>query len=1442
MLYKVLLLSWLSFTLLNACRDKPAAPDGLRETTLVGRAPLNLGGTLRVIDPGAGEVLASTQIDEAGLFKVALFDTAGDLVVEAQGGHFTDSVTKKSIRLADEKIFARVSDLRLAETRQLVVGPWTHLAHAAASSSDQPYATLLASLVATLTCNHADFAELANSDPLRNESSPAGNLDATTLAGLHLAAWSQLAANLSREAAIDPATRINTVTLLQAAAHDLQDGSLDGRYHGVPIYLIDTLTLPANLIRTPFAHAMRETYQAGQSDENLQTIQDLLRCTTAGPSSLFGKTDTTLDVEGPSIEVASPLEGEILKGTATVSLRLRDDSSLRGISVKLYDSSRTLAATLIERQVEQTNQKDLNRSFVTSNLSDGYYTLAVVAEDIWGNKNSIQQVLGINNQGGSATIEINADVKKPVSGVLEIRCRCVDTFLQKCSLSQSSMAYPGMVVLQESPDTLVAQWDTHRVFDQTYTLTCENHSINQNPSTATQTVTVENVGSGHASGTVFLDGPISHVLVQAFSYKDGVKGRLLGSQESKNGTFIDLALSADYAGPLLFEATNSASSGGRASFKSGVMQQAIYLSDQKLTLLWEAYQPGETLQGLSLNAATSIAESLSVALWTHPPQWIVQVQKIDSFETAIRVAHRLVAEHIGPDQALDLQRTEVANLDAELTDANSSHPATQLALFHVGLSRLAAEYSAAINPSMPQAITSAHLTEMLRQDAADGIFDGKGLQGQLLIASKEMSAEVLRLDLARAIYRWLRGKPLGSEINKAAEVLPAPQTWASANFVRQGTGMLTLFAEVVSPLFNFRAGTAFDVEGPQLTVSVTDTQNKPLTAGKPLQVGGLILLHLKASDMSEMPSLEASVQGKPLVARERRSEGPQTDVITFELDTRQYPNGPLDLSFAGTDGLGNRSEIKSFPVAVDNHRPIAIVEATEPLWANGAREFSMPTTEPVARCSVQGATEGSICRVLAAEQKIRVSLSPFTHDGHHVVVVTTEDLWGTASSVNIDIIVDTVAPLISFVSTPFQQDKDGTVISLEPEKNVALQKRFDRFDNLDATSIGQNNLPLIRFLAADQANNGAGTLQQAMRVEYRYRYITAQGERTREWGAVPLGEGDVYQVALSYQSLLPQSLLSLTHHETVVNNFLARSQPGDKHYLDVRALDLAGNSAMATFPFELHMFSPPVHLTCAASESLRNARLVPAGVDAFQNEGFWVANLNASWGEPMPSASLTPSGEIKLAALPMIATSQTSEIVRQYTAIENLGEPLKKTCGRRAYSLVFDDDGQCVNRNSRWVFPAANADTVATIVSRQPLGFLDPTGTTSSINLFGFGTRQVPIITSGINVAENGVPHAWTSVPGLDGIMHYQFYYRTGWLIDEHGFSRGYSRFAERGLVRNLWLTRGPVQISVVSRSSTLPTVPEILPNESCSATATMYWFEGSPPLDYFPVNFKMDS
>jgi hypothetical protein len=1433
MRYRTSSLLYFSLLLLNACPDKTAATAGLKETTLEGRAPLNLGGTLRVVDPGTGEVVAATQIDEAGIFKVALFDTAGNLTVEAQGGHFIDSVTGKTIRLGDEKIFARVGELRLAETRQLVIGPWTHLAHVAANSSQESYATLLASLVATLTCNHADLADLANADPFRSESLSAGNLDANTLASLHLAAWSQLAANLSLEAHIAPATRITTVTLLQAAAQDLRDGSLDGTDHGAPIYLLDSLALPENLLRTPFAHAIRQTYQKGQSEQHLQTIQDLLRCTTAGASSQFGKTDASLDVSGPRIEVTSPLDGEVLKGATHVDLSLSDDSGLKHISVKLYDSQRAVVATLLDSQVDKAKHKDLHLTLPTPNWPDGHYTLAVEAEDLWGNKSFVQQAFGINNQGGSVTMEISADLGKSIFGVVEIRCRCVDPFLQKCSLSQSSMAYPGIRVLHESEDMLVAQWDTHAVYDQVYTLTCENHSINQNTGTATQAVTVENVGPGHASGTVYLDGPISHVLVQAYTYVDGVKGRLLGSQESENGHFVDLALGADYTGPLLFEAINSASEGGRASFNSGVMQQTVYLSDQKLSLLWDTYRPGDTLAGLSLNAATSIAESLSVALWTHPPQWVEQVQKIDSFETAARVAHRLIAEHIAPDQALDLRHTEVANLDAKLTTANPSHPATLLALFHLGLSRLAAEYSVALNPSMPQAITSAHLTAMLQKDAADGTFDGKDLKGSLLVARKEMSTEVLRLDLARALYRWLRSEPLSSESTHAAEVLPPPQIWASGNFVRQGTGMLTQMAEVVSPLFDFRAGTAFDVEGPQLSVTVTDPQHRLLTQGEPLQVGGTIFIYLRASDMSEMPSLEAFVQDKQLVAREQRRDKPQIEVVTFELDTRQYPNGRLDLSFSGSDGLGNTTEIKSFPLSVDNHRPAPIDDAKEPLWANGARQFSMRTTEPAARCTVQGATEGSDCRILADEQRVLVTLQPFTCEGLHTVVVSAEDFWGTATAVNVDIIVDTAPPLISFVPMPFQQDVDGTVISLEPDKNVNLQKQFHRFDYFDASSVAYNNLPVIRFVAADQANNGMGTHQQAMRVEYQYRYVTAQGERTRAWESVPLGEGDTYQVALSYQSLLPQSLLALTHHEITANNFLAKSQPGDKHYLDVRAIDLAGNATVATFPFELHMSSPPVHVTCNLCEVIEAARLIPAAPDSIHNVGCWVSTVSLTWGRPVPVTSLTPPAQIKLAASEMEATSRVSEIQRQYNRIPRFGSYVEPSCEREPFSLMFDDNGQCVNRNFSWEFPQVVNVSRADFSLKQPLAFSSASGATRDISLSVFGIHHIPIIVNGVNQGSNGPTQPWTSTLGNDGMLHYQFYYRTGWQVYDPGIfqRRMYDKFDERGFIKNLWWTRSPVRMQVIEKDSALPTVPQVILDESCSSTETLFWLEYNAPV-----------
>jgi hypothetical protein len=1389
------------------------------ETSIVGRAPLNLGGRLMFTEVYSGDVKYA-EIDEDGRFDAQLRMFYGEVLVEAQGGHYIDQATGHTIRVNSETLNAILPHVEVAEESRVVIGPWTHLAAAAAHNDPAKYADILGKIVASLTCDSVHYRNLHLADPLSSRASSASNLDAEALAQLHLGGWSHLAADLSKKAGIPPGTRITTTTLLLAAAQDISDGVLDGTHHGVPINLLDGVQLPPNMIRGPFAQSVRSSVRQSKSDISLPAVDDLLRCSAIGINPVMGKPDALLDTKGPDLYIGRPEDGAVLRDDFPIQITAQDKGGVQKLSVFLEDNTglraEILDAPLADPQTLVVRQLDLP----TKNFSDGPYTLVAKSVDAHGNQAELRRRFDINNSGGAAQLKVLAPDPGQVEGVVEVRCSCIDRYLESCQL----LPLPGMQVISTAAEEIVANWDTRAVFDGTHSVICIDTSRRHRPVQSAKTVTVRNTGPGEAEGAVFFDTHVRDVVVNVYEFADGRRGRLLGTTQANDGTFAGLEIAADYDGPIFFEASESLEPGKKAQFNSAVLRdRKIYLSQRRITMVWDDYHPGDKLTHLSINAATSLAQSLGSAIWQHKPEWASRSHTLDSFTAASRLAHSLIEEHISPGQSFSSRQTDVADLTADKAAFSRSNPSTLLALFDVGLSRLAADYSVAHNASLPQALTGADLLRLLQDDASDCIFDGIGKNGKIQLLNQDLSKELLRRDLARAIHRWLKGSALGNDKSPADWVLSPILSSASDDFTRT-KGLLPHMAEVVSPLFAYRPGMAFDTEGPQLSISLTDWHGNELKDGIPLAVGGMVKIRVTATDLNEVASIQAFVADEELAFHER-----QDDIAVFDIDTHRYPDGELPVRFRATDQLGNVTDHPGFAVNVQNTPPVAQLPPQDN-WANGALQILAPLSKKSVSCRIEGAPEGSTCTIELTGA--RISLAPFATDGRHTLDVITSDAWGNDGHAQLVVLVDTAPPVIEMDSSAkFTQDGDGSSVSLTGQP--LLQKRYDRFDYFgSAENISGNNLPVILFRVDDRGDRPVGSLNDEVRVYYRYRFETAHGQRVRDWEALE-SRKNLYQVVLSYQTLLPQDVLRLSHHEVVVNNFIARSTAEDQHHIDILAIDRAGNEMTKTLNFYLDMQVPPVELTCDFTKSIIGARLVPASIVNVFQKGFHVSNVNAKWGSPLDQASLAPTGTLHLNFTGMSAELNSSLIYRQYKRTSKRDKSdYPFSCG--TYSLHFNDNGQCAGRNKPWNFPILSADNQENFGS-QRLSVLDDTQSimTDHITIGGFGVTSSPIVVSGENIGHDGNINNWTQALGLDGYLHIQFYHRTGRQAKHLGLFRDSwsEEFEERGLFRDFAWTRMPFGASISSSTLDMPNNPRIVMNPSCALKNTLHWNEYSPPL-----------
>ncbi len=1193
--------------LVSACgRHDDISNNKMIQTTATVQAPMNLGGTVTMYQPGqeherSGKrvVFNGPIIDETGTSHFEeLKNRHGDFIVEAVGGHYTDPLTGRPISMRDKILHGYARGAEPYKDMQIVITPWTELQYRFMRRHANDAASVKAveeALDKALGCGTHHFARGVPALP--SEESPLITPGDAEMAYLQLGAWSQLAQSVSRQVGRGD-DGVSVIGLVQALG-DVIDrvGRIEGHIEVMPDQFIE-----ADILRQRYAQAMRQFVENAPENVKLRMdpIRSFLECTSAAPADMWGPRGEKLDVDGPSIAVITPSADSIIVRDSEVRCEATDDSLVKSFALRLSQGGQDVtkkAAPRIFLTGVGTKKATIFAEINAKQLSRGALVIACVAEDKWSNKSTNGLItVHVNPAGGKTKVRVDAKETQKTQGRISITCECSDEYMQKCALITPSEA-EGVTSAGNGTTSPSYVWDTTKVLDGNRVIICGNWSRGiAAPQEDYLAVVVDNTTPGQIQGTVYLDTPVQSATVEAYAYDeyspDQPRGRSVSpaSQTGTNGNFT-LHMTDGYQGPVLIE-VSSAGLGEAAHYQDlAANNEHVPFAGHKLTLLLADYQPGQSVNQLSINVATTLAEAYVTGQ-------LLSGNSPDKLSALIDEGRSLIARHVKAE-GLDITTTPVANftkpINAQRTDA------ILMGLFHVGLSREALEITH--RRKLPLGIFNIlDLTDALRADLTNGVLDGLGSdeQGVALegIRGAVLDPEALRWSLASAIHHWLNNdgvKTLGTGPNLTG--------LNHLDFVKDGQ-LLQLVSRNQSELFGGRPGQYFDQDGPVLHARILNAAGEEIDPKR--WVRGIIYLHVQTRDVSGIESVNASINGEPL----RAQDGGVLEDSVYPIDTAIFEGGhegTVTIHVEATDRRKNKSNLPTpLKIHFDNASPTINV-GIKPLWT---QVQEVVIKGQLSKAISKGAIHlnGALLAIIpatsedsATEFAVPVHL-PSCNAKHHLQISVT-GVAGNVGSKQMTVICKSTPPEIVMLTSPFKRAKSGEMddtlvatTATSQGNNVQIEaangaKQIEQLvTDLDESS--PSAPPELRFVVSDKIQDSFGMYMPGVQaVSYEYRYMGQDGIAyvTKARPATYVKDRGYYSVRISYQSLLPDDILSAPIETARQKNFIGKCMKADRHTIVIRTVDAAGNESRMSYPFVLHLYSPPVTARCTAKPEIQHS-------------------------------------------------------------------------------------------------------------------------------------------------------------------------------------------------------------------------------------------------------------
>jgi hypothetical protein len=755
-------------------------------------------------------------------------------------------------------------------------------------------------------------------------------------------------------------------------------------------------------------------------------------------------------------------------------------------------------------------------------------------------------------------------------------------------------------------------------------------------------------------------------------------------------------------------------------------------------------------------------------------------------------------------------------------------------LFTAGLDTLARRMSLDSGVTENTAVTQQTLLAALYDDiSADGLFDGIGTDGvQLTQLQSPLSAHTLRLDLAIAMAQFLRS-PINPTDLTDLEVKPTLEALAAS----QGR----IFPD---------AGVSYNASVPELSSCTVWRQDKQVSLLDHPQ-RGLIEVHCAWSDRIglEVTSMRIQSEGGD-GALELINE--PTVALAAVIDTHQLADGVSHkLVVQATNKAGATSTV-NLTLQVDN-TPLSLVELDRgSRWSRAEDSFrvSGSVDKPLRRAVLTPGEFAPVAREYAFEDQVYQFDVSYPKElpcnREYGLRIELEDWTGDIFKQTIIATCDGVPPVISLVPQTFTHELRQEKVDLwnwSAEKPLTFEKFYNRLDYLPESGLNADvqNLPVLAFIVNDKDELHPGAAADELRVEYSY-VMNQDSAQQRGWQTLSADGEGIYRLPVSYQSLLPVAA------QIPQKNFIARSQPTDRHEISVRVTDPAGNQSISIFPFYLHLLSPPVSVSnCSPSGALLGANLVHPNFDVVFSPNFDLFNAYVDHRVEVPARSLAPRSRVvlKMEREPLETAITHVKYSRGFVGEARPGREMVIDTHRRDAALRINqvrsavrergcdrgrrlvlENGKCQHLSKSLQYPFTKvyekgwqSSQAVNVVTYMPSGFpasMDDGHVEVLVNSsYLMRTRM-----QGEFRLENGRSLRWQSVPDSDGTLVVEMDHEFGMEVTDNAEKL----FEVRHSIAGLKMSSPPLRVSVVRTLDGMPLPVGVEVDASCSQPIELAW------------------
>lgn len=1150
-------------------------PESTLETKIFGLAPLNtLGAIVEIRGFQDNAPVSSTTTDATGHYELGLGSLSGDVFIKVCGGSYVDMATGAHTDTGEECLHAIATDVQVCETREVNIGPFSEILYSYARAKGIKGASLLRSHLEHWTGGDDSLTRSAAfAEPKAMEIDSAREINPQVMSYLILGGVSRLAQDISDRIGLHSGSILSTIKLAKLLSEDISDGSIDGFKDGRRLMIDGSHELPSSLLRQELAQSIRwfTASDRNQSGIGCEDILGVLSRISSDNLPALGPDGTFLDQEPPHIVLAGITEGAILVSSSSLSCRARDATGVSDmfLSVREIDSEQLVSENKNVPGHAGRREEEAFLELDARKLTTGKYRFLCISKDIWGNKGESSLSFFVNR--GDTMLGVSLDPplvnsEDVVNGGRTIQCNFDDPHVVEIQAIVDGPTRRTDFATVQGRRAASYQWDTSADLDGMYTVSCLAWTTGHTePRSTSIRVRVGNHPQGIAAGRIFLGSSLSGMEISAFKWGSSGKSDQIGGPVrvvDEDGTFR-LPVSNEYQGPILLEASVSPAE-EQLTMESIVFSGHRQEIDRKFTLslLLGSYSPGQRIETLSINAATTLAMSLA--------QGKLERNLDMNIIEGIQSSNEAIGQYISLGGNLDIGTTQVPDMTRHIEGVGSERIA--LGLFHAGLSSMAAE-ECRNNHHNRDASTIADIIACLRDDILSGELNGRNREDRVTQTRfSEGGPNMLRCQLAKSVYSWLQMSDDGH---------PMLNRTGMSHRDAIESGWLQGISLSRSVLFGDAAVMPFDSEGPEIITTCFAANGAEVDCAQTRREP--VLLRVVARDIVGVDMTSVEFDG----ARLRPHDGGTAELSHYDIPVEDGVRENRSAFIHSRDRMGNVSEREV--IFVFDRQAVALAGIQRHYFTNQRNKtISASASSEIIRLTMQGyKISGDGTRIETYSQDIPASLRfeiPVVlpeEDGQYRVAVVAEDVIGNTGEAIIYIskLRQDVSIGMSDIHIGGRVHDRNTV-----EKVVFGETRqIDVYDvdldpwHWDEGKLGWPHWSIWGIQGDDIVGNRA---QEPASAWYRYKLVNKGVVTEGSWKSLPLESGGSprFLVEMNYLTIL-SSLRNADVEDISHEGNISYGASSDAiHTLDIRVSDVYGNTAERNWEFSLCVEPPPVYV------------------------------------------------------------------------------------------------------------------------------------------------------------------------------------------------------------------------------------------------------------------------